>query len=467
MSRQLIWFRSDLRVVDNPALSAAMQAGETVAVFVISTGQWRAHGVGDSRLSFLLRCLAALAIELRALGVPLRILDVPMFAGAATALERLMSEVDAHALYFNAEYPLDEHRRDAAVGQQVAATGKQVFIHHGHVLMPPGSVVTAAGSPYTVFTPFKRRLLERLQPDALRPQPPPVPQRSCTLASDAVPPSIDGVDANRLGDIWPGGSLEAQRRLQRFVDEDLRGYDVDRDRPDLDATSRLSAYLAVGAISVRTCASAARDRAAQSVWESELIWREFYQHVIAAFAHVSMGASFKRHYDDLDWRSDPVGLAAWQAGRTGYPLVDAGMRQLAATGWMHNRLRMVTAMFLTKHLLIDWREGERHFMAQLVDGDFAANNGGWQWSASTGTDAVPYFRVFNPVTQAKKCDPKGAFVRQWVPELAGADIKTVFEPWRSPLLVPDYPARIVDHAAARSRAIEAFKQISSPSDGAA
>ncbi len=467
MSRQLIWFRSDLRIVDNPALSAAMQAGETVAVFMVCVAQWRAHAVGDNRLSFLLRCLASLATELRALGVPLRVLEVPMFDGAAAALERLMFELEAHALYFNAECPLDERRRDDAVRQQIEAAGRPVYVHHGHVLMPPGSVLTAAGSPYTVFTPFKRRLMERLQPDALQPLPSPAPQRNCTLTSDAVPPSIDGVDAKRLVDIWPGGSVEAQRRLNLFIDEDLRGYDVDRDRPDLDATSRLSAYLAVGAISVRTCASAARDRAAQSVWESELIWREFYQHVVAAFAHVSMGAAFKRHYDQLDWRSDPTALAAWKAGRTGYPLVDAGMRQLAATGWMHNRLRMVTAMFLTKHLLIDWREGERHFMALLVDGDFAANNGGWQWSASTGTDAVPYFRVFNPMTQAKKCDPKGTFVRQWVEELAHADGKTVFEPWRSPLLVPDYPARIVDHAAARSRAIEMFKRIRPSSDGAA
>lgn len=467
MSRHLIWFRSDLRIADNPALAAAMQAGETVAVFMACAAQWRMHGVGDNRISFLLRCLAALAAELRALGVPLRILEVPMFDGAAAALERLMIEIDAHALYFNAEYPLDERRRDDAVRQQIEAAGRPVHVHHGHVLMPPGSVLTAAGSPYTVFTPFKRRLMERLQPDALQPLPSPAPQRSCTLTSDAVPSSIDGVDAKRLDDIWPGGGVEAQRRLNLFIDEDLGGYDVNRDRPDLDATSRLSAYLAVGAISVRTCASAARVRAKQSVWESELIWREFYQHVVAAFAHVSMGAAFKRHYDQLDWRSDPTALAAWKSGRTGYPLVDAGMRQLAATGWMHNRLRMVTAMFLTKHLLIDWREGERHFMALLVDGDFAANNGGWQWSASTGTDAVPYFRIFNPVAQAKKCDPDGAFVRQWVPELAQADRKTVLEPWRSPLLVSGYPARIVDHAAARSRAIETFKRIPPSSDGAA
>ncbi len=467
MARQLIWFRSDLRTADNPALCAAMGQGETVALFMICAAQWRAHGVGDNRISFLLRCLAALATELRALGVALRILDVPRFDGAAVALERVMLELGAETLHFNAEYPLDERRRDAAVRREIERTGRQVRIHHGHVLMPPGSVLTAKGSPYSVFTPFKRRLMERLPPGALTPLPRPAPQRGCTLASHALPALIDGVDDNQLAEIWPGGSAEAQRRLQRFIDDGFRNYAVDRDRPDLDATSRLSAYLAVGAISVRACAAAARDRSAQSMWESELIWREFYQHVIAAFDHVSTGASFKRIYDGLHWRIDPVGLAAWKAGRTGYPLVDAAMRQLAATGWMHNRVRMVTAMFLTKHLLIDWREGERHFMELLVDGDFAANNGGWQWSASTGADAVPYFRFFNPLAQAKKCDPSGAFVRRWVAELAQADLKTVFEPWRSPLLVPDYPARIVDHSAARGRAIETFARIGSSSGGTA
>ena len=220
----------------------------------------------------------------------------------------------------------------------------------------------------------------------------------------------------------------------------------------------------MGAISARRCIAAARDRdggalgsgdAGAAIWIGELIWREFYAHVTAAFPDISRGRAFRAAADRVRWRDDPIGFRAWKEGRTGYPLVDAALRQLAKTGWMHNRLRMLTAMFLTKHLLIDWRLGERHFMDLLVDGDFAANNGGWQWCASTGTDAAPYFRIFNPVTQAKRFDADGAFVRRWVPELAALEAPALFEPWRFGG-VKGYPAPIVEHGAARQRALKAF-----------
>jgi len=214
-------------------------------------------------------------------------------------------------------------------------------------------------------------------------------------------------------------------------------------------TSRLSPYLAIGAVSVRSCfhqAGRLPTNPGVETWQSELIWREFYRHVIALFPHVSQGRSFRQEMDTLQWRADPTALSAWKAGQTGYPLVDAGMRQLLATGFMHNRLRMITAMFLTKHLLIDWREGERHFMAHLRDADFASNNGGWQWSASTGTDAAPYFRIFNPESQAKKFDGAGAYIRQFVPELGDGRSDAA------------YPAPIVDHRAARERALAFFKR---------
>ena len=459
MGRQLVWFRDDLRVADNPALLAAMHAGETVALFVVAAAQWRAHGIGANRIAFLLRCLEALARDLRALRVPLKIRDVPWFAETETCVDALMADVDAHTLHFNAQYPLDEQRRDRCVIERIERSGRVVRVHHGQVLAPPGSIVSANATPYVVFTPFNRRLRERLSPDELEPTPAPRAQPPCGVAADPVPRTIGSVSAERLADLWPGGSAEAEARLLRFVDERAATYASDRDRPDLDATSRLSAYLAVGAISVRACFAQSRRAPDAVAWQDELIWREFYQHVVAVFPHVSRGAAFRREYDGIAWRDDPEGFAAWRDGRTGYPLVDAGMRQLAATGWMHNRLRMVTAMFLSKHLLIDWRAGERHFMDLLVDGEFAANNGGWQWSASTGTDAAPYFRIFNPVAQAKKCDPDGTFVRRWIPELAALEGDALFEPWRSALDVAEYPPRVVEHGFARDRAIAAFRSV--------
>jgi deoxyribodipyrimidine photo-lyase len=227
----------------------------------------------------------------------------------------------------------------------------------------------------------------------------------------------------------------------------------------------LSPYLAHGVLSPRQCLSAALDAnegrlsggsPGIETWISELVWRDFYRHVIALFPHVSRGEAFRPEADRVEWRNDPAELEAWRRGMTGYPLVDAAMRQLLTTGWMHNRLRMLTAMFLTKHLLIDWRLGERHFMSHLVDADFAANNGGWQWSASTGTDAAPYFRIFNPITQAERFDPAGEFVRTQVPELAETRGSATLTPWLHG--VARYPAPIVDHAFARARALEAFKR---------
>ncbi len=437
-----------------------MRDGETVAVFVTCAAQWRAHGVGDNRLAFLLRSLASLCDELMRLRVPIKFLDAPRFADVPDVLHRLCVDLGADAVHFNAEYPIDEQRRDDAVRATLLAGGIHVRRHEGGVMLPPGSATTAAGKPYTVYTPFKRRFLERLSPAALELEPDLEPQRALEVASDPVPARIDGVDSSGLAAQWPGGEREASRRLETFVAERIARYAEMRDRPGSDGTSMLSPYLSIGAISARRCYVAALGRGSgREQFRSELVWREFYQHVTAVFPHISRGHAFRREYDDVGWRDDRHALAAWKEGRTGYPLVDAGMRQLMAIGWMHNRVRMVTAMFLTKHLLIDWREGERHFMNVLVDGDFAANNGGWQWSASTGTDAAPYFRIFNPVTQAAKCDPDGAYVKRWVPELASLTGRALFEPWRTPLLAPGYPPPIVDHAYGRKRALATFAEV--------
>jgi deoxyribodipyrimidine photo-lyase len=460
--RSLVWFRNDLRVADNPALLAARERGDVVGVFMTAPARWRGHGMGANRIAFLLRTLRELSKSLGTLGIPLLIRRCDRFADQPGQLMRLAADVRADAVFCNDEYPLDERRRDVAASADCRGAGIEFHRAAGGIVMPPGSVSTAAGQPYTVFTPFKRRWFTLLDDGALDPLPPPARQRHPGIAEDAVPERLDDVGSDLREAAWPGGEAAARNRLAQFVAGPIHRYHEDRDRPDRDGTSRLSPYLAVGAVSARQCLVAARcvrdgDGAGVESWINELIWREFYAHVTAAFPDLGRGRAFRPANDRVAWRHDPAGFDAWRAGRTGYPLVDAAMRQLAATGWMHNRLRMLTAMFLTKHLLIDWRDGERHFMEQLVDGDFSANNGGWQWSASTGTDAAPYFRIFNPVTQAKKFDPDGTFVRHWLPELASLRGAAVFEPWRFGG-AGDYPPPIVEHGMARQRALDAFKR---------
>ena len=287
-----------------------------------------------------------------------------------------------------------------------------------------------------------------------------------------LPPHPAGIGnaASGLRRLWPAGEAAAQRRLAEFADTALGRYDSQRDFPALPGTSQLSPYLATGVLSPRQCLHAAlaanggefaSGNTGAVSWINELLWREFYKHVLVGYPRVSMGRAFRAETEALAWRDAPADLEAWQQGRTGIPIVDAAMRQLLATGWMHNRLRMIVAMFLTKNLLIDWRAGERWFMQHLIDGDLAANNGGWQWSASTGTDAVPYFRLFNPLSQSKRFDPDGRFIRQWVPELAGLDARDIHHPAAlgGPFGVPGYPAPIVDLPRSRERALAAFRNL--------
>jgi deoxyribodipyrimidine photo-lyase len=447
----LVWFRNDLRVADNPALHDACASSRIVlACFLISDTQWDTHDMGAVRRSFLGETLQALRKDLARLNIPLRVVRAPRFQDAPAALLDIAHDADVTDIHFNAEYPLDEQRRDERVAAACADRGIGCHVHHGDVMLPPGHVLKDDGSPYSVFTPFKRRWLTRLNPGDLDPLPVPEPRPAAPAAE--VPDPQDAIERLRTepaAEDWPAGEQAAVRRLDAFIESKVEAYDARRDHPGAHATSGLSPYLAVGAISVRTCyrKTSGKDLdedGGASAWRNELIWREFYRHVTFLFPHISRGCAFNRDMDDLPWRSDPAALDAWKSGRTGYPLVDAGMRQLLETGFMHNRLRMVTAMFLTKHLLIDWREGERHFMQHLRDGDFPSNNGGWQWSASTGTDAAPYFRIFNPESQAKKFDPKSEFIRAFVPELSDGNA--------------DYPPPIVDHREARERALDFFKR---------
>ncbi|HCL4097052.1 TPA: deoxyribodipyrimidine photo-lyase, partial [Pseudomonas aeruginosa] len=282
--------------------------------------------------------------------------------------------------------------------------------------------------------------------------------------------------ADSLRRLWPAGEEVAQERLRDFADQHLADYHERRDFPALPGTSQLSPYLAAGVLSPRQCLDAALvanrgefsgGQQGAATWINELLWREFYKHILVGYPRVSRHRPFREETEALRWRQAPAELEAWQQGRTGIPIIDAAMRQLLATGWMHNRLRMVVAMFLSKNLLIDWREGERWFMRHLIDGDLAANNGGWQWSASTGTDAVPYFRLFNPLSQSERFDPRGEFIRHWLPELAGLERKAIHDPSSLGLFAGvDYPRPMVDLKASRERALAAFRNLP-PRDGRA
>ncbi len=466
MQTAIWWIRRDLRLADNQALPAALrQAEQVVPVFVLDPAILDRPTTGQARLAFLFDGLRRLDADLRARGSALLLRRGDPLA----ELTRLRDECAAQAILAEQDFSPYSRQRDERVAQALP-------LQHvgGRLVHPPGSVRKADGAPYVVFTPFSRawRALPPPATDALSPAPPRIP----TLAGLTSLP-IPDQPARPPDAPFPAGEDEAQRRLRAFVAQlpvPVFDYAKGRDRVDLDATSRLSPYLHLGMLSSRQVVAAAHDarqraphddaRQGADTWLNELIWREFYTHILAFFPHV-LERDFRP--TPVQWENDPAAFDAWCTGHTGYPLVDAAMRQLLHTGWMHNRARMVVASFLVKDLLIDWRWGERFFLQQLVDGDTAANNGGWQWSAGTGTDAAPYFRIMNPVLQGQKYDPQGDYVRRWLPELAGVPERWIHQPWRMPTALQqscgceigrDYPAPIVDHAWARERALGAYRR---------
>jgi deoxyribodipyrimidine photo-lyase len=464
--KRIAWFRSDLRIDDNGTLCAAAAGdADVLGLFLVADATWRQHDWGARRQTFVWQHVLALRESLARLGIPLQVLHVPLFADAARTVADFATAQGAGDVVAAAEYGVDEIARDAATANALHERGIGWQCLHDFTLLAPGTVRTREGAPFRVFSPFKRAWLEQVRGEPIDCQPPPSPRAPI----DPPPlPDWQAPEATLDESCWPVGEGAAHARLRQFVEGPIHRYHEDRDIPSLDGTSRLSPYLACGVLSVRRCleaALAANDGEWDSgsrgvqVWLSELIWREFYTHVLQAFPRVSRHRAFLPETERVPWRDAPEEFACWREGRTGFPLVDAGMRQLAATGWMHNRVRMVVATFLSKHLLMDWRAGERHFMAELVDGDLAANNGGWQWSASTGTDAAPYFRILSPERQAERFDPTGEYVRRWLPELAGCPAKALLKPGHPALLACGYPAPMLDTRMARDRVLQAFRAV--------
>ena len=447
----LLWLRHDLRLDDNPALIAAAARGAVVPAFVWAPEEEAPWEPGAASRWWLHQSLEKLSTAFAKAGVPLVIRRGP----SLEALRKLTKETGASHVAWNRRYEPAVITRDTGIKKALAADGLEVESFNGALLYEPMHVATKEGKPYQVFSPFWRALLAREEPaeplaaprklKAAEKQP-----KSVSIDSLGLLPTIDW--AGTMRKTWSPGEAGAEKRLERFVERGVADYHRERDRPDHEGTSALSPHLHFGEISPRRVWHAVRAAAGgkpvakltggAEAYLRELGWREFASHLLYHFPHTA-NAPLRADYARFPWAKDPVGLRAWQRGRTGFPIVDAGMRQLWATGWMHNRVRMIVASFLVKDLRISWLEGARWVWDTLVDADLAANTLGWQWAAGCGADAAPYFRIFNPTSQAEKFDPDGVYVKRW----AGAD-------------AADYPQPIVDHAEARKLALEALKAVS-------
>jgi deoxyribodipyrimidine photo-lyase len=475
-SKSVVWFRRDLRAFDHAALHHALRdatymGGSVHCVFVFDTEILAGLPRDDRRVRFIHASLLELDAELRKLGGGL----IVRHGAAVDEIPRLATELDAGSVYVNEDYEPAAIARDAAVAAALEAQGRSLLRFKDQVIFEKNEVLTLAGGIYGVFTPYKNAWLKRLaaQPESAAPWMIEPYAAAFAPVPALVLPSLAELGFDEGPMPAPPGMAGASELFEDFLPR-LADYGTARDFPQLDATSRLSIHLRFGTTSVRHLVRTLRQMMANGaggagapVWLSELIWREFYAMILFHHPH-SARQSFKPAFDAVAWEAGeaaPVLFAAWCAGRTGYPLVDAAMAQLNTTGFMHNRLRMLTASFLVKDLGIDWRWGERYFARQLNDYDLASNVGGWQWAASTGCDAQPWFRIFNPVTQSQKFDRQGEFIRRYLPQLARLDASAIHAPWLLPaaelercgiVLGRDYPEPVVDHAQARQRTLERF-----------
>jgi len=490
LGRALLWFRRDLRADDHAALYHALRSARQVwCMFVFDRDILDALPRRDRRVEFIRDSLLGLDAQLRALGSAHGIEGVGLIVrhgAAAQAVPALAAQLGVQAVYANHDDDPAALARDARVLGRLADIGVALHTSKDHVVFERSELLTAGGNPYSVFTPYKNAWLKKADAfylkaypvahhaGALAPLPPELRQPLPTLDDIGFQPT--NLHALKL----PSGSAGAQELLDDFLGERIGRYHETRDFPAVKGPSYLSTHLRFGTLSIRHLAREAWQRAqagpdsrGAQVWLSELIWRDFYHQILHHHPQV-VGHAFKPEYERIKWEhgkhADEL-FAAWVAGRTGYPLVDAAMHQINSSGYMHNRLRMVVASFLVKDLGIDWRRGEAYFAEHLNDYDLAANNGGWQWAASTGCDAQPWFRIFNPVSQSEKFDAAGKFIRRYLPQLAALPDKLIHAPWLArPIdlaaakveLGKDYPLPVVDHAAARERTLQRFSVVKNP-----
>jgi deoxyribodipyrimidine photo-lyase len=445
------WIRRDLRLMDNSALRAALGTGSVIPVFIIDPDFSHSSA---RRKNFLYEGLHALDKDLQVRNSYLVIRS----GKPAEILGQLLHETDSETIYAEEDFTPYSRKRDQEVARQLP-----LQLVYGQTVHHPTDVLKKDGNPYTVFTPYSKIWKAQL-PSSIKLYPAP--------ENINTPPNVvrDPIPGFKVSPSFPSGEQEALVRLEEFLFQHIYSYGENRNRMELNSTSSLSPYIHFGMLGLRQAVSAARQAMVEArdeiakrsaeTWLNELIWREFYIQILFHFPYVSDRA-FNPSLANIAWRNGASDFNTWKEGRTGVPIVDAAMRQLKEIGWLHNRARMIVASYLVKDLLIDWRWGEKYFMEQLLDGDQAANNGGWQWVAGTGTDAAPYFRIFNPVLQSAKFDPQGEYIRHWVPELRDVDSKDIHAPWKKGIKVKGYPERpIVERD--KERTLQAYKLSKEP-----
>ncbi len=470
MTTHLIWLRNDLRINDNLALHAACRdsQAQVIALYIATPKQWQRHDMAPKQAAFIYQSVLLLQAALAERGITLHYHQCDDFAASVDYLVDFCQRHAVDNLFYNYQYELNERERDAKAEKRLDHAGVICQGFDDSVLLAPGSVQTGDRKMYKVFTPFSKAFVRRLHQGLPECVTAPKAREGAPLNIRHEIPPFDYPSDAFDSELFPVGEAAALKQLRHFARQSLLDYPTQRDAPALDGTSRLSVYLATGVLSPRQCLhrvlaehpNALNDNRALT-WLNELIWREFYRHLMVAYPELCKHQPFIQWTHRVAWQKNEEHFSAWKEGRTGYPIVDAAMRQMNTLGWMHNRLRMITASFLVKDLLIDWHEGERYFMQKLIDGDLAANNGGWQWAASTGTDAAPYFRIFNPTTQGERFDKQGAFIRHYLPELKDVPDSDIHKPheWaKKHHKTLDYPTPIVEHKEARKKTLNAFER---------
>ncbi|KAK6613644.1 hypothetical protein QC760_002731 [Botrytis cinerea] len=485
------WFKCDLRTKDNTALSMASQKAKElgiplVTMYIVSPQDFEAHLTAPVRVDFILRTLDILKKDLAKLDIPLYVETIDKRKRVESRILELLGEWGCSHFYANMEYEVDELRREARMVRACVEKGICMDVIHDTCVVRPGELKSGQGKQYAVYTPWFKSwvayvhensdLLELF--DAPEKNPSSARKTFAKLFETEIPDapknkSLTSEEKERFRSMWPAGEHAAHERLSKFADEKINKYQDHRNFPSLNSTSSLSVHFASGTLSSRTAIRTARDHnntkklnagyQGIQTWISEVAWRDFYKHVLVHWPYVCMNKPFKPEYTNIEWEYNHAHFQAWTEGRTGYPIVDAAMRQLNHCGYMHNRSRMIVGSFLAKHLLLDWRMGERYFMEHLIDGDFASNNGGWGFCASTGVDPQPYFRIFNPLLQSEKFDAEGEYIRKWVEELKGVKGKAIHEPYGDKEAAKiakksGYPERIVEHKVSRERCLKRYKE---------
>lgn len=469
----LMWFRNDLRVKDNLALYHAQQLNlPTIGICILTPTQWKKHHWGDVKVSFYLENLKYLKQELEKLNIPLIIEVVNSFENCVDVFYKLLSDFEIQNVFYNLEYEVNEIDRDEIIKDLLGRHKIKVHEFHDQIIFDLNLVKTQQGTPYSVYSPFRKTWASKFEELNIKIKTNFKKQNSLSLKSSNIPEQLQNYNLVSCKDLgFEAGEKAAENRLKKFLNQSAFEYKDKRDFPNTLGTSRISPYLAIGAISPRVCyieaakaleKSSPLDQKHIRKWMDELLWREFYRYILIHFPKVCKNQNFQEKTNQIKWNQDKDNFKKWCEGKTGIPIVDAGMRELNQTGWMHNRVRMIVAMFLTKNLFIDWRWGEKYFMEKLIDADFANNNGGWQWSASTGTDAAPYFRIFNPESQASKFDPEAKYIKSYVEELKNLDPKEILNSENLTPIIREsigYPQPICELKETRKLAIEKFRKL--------